>query len=575
MFHVNTLNAAISQEDGSIRPSFEGVFVYLFILGSLFEAWMSPSMTVDDRVLAALRARFWLHNWHKHILYLTARLPDLYSPAWSSISSASFQIFNHLCDTLILLILAYSHFYPTIPFCIWVFGTSFVEHFFGIARQLLPNFSYAEFLKMVQHIMVCQRILESGVLKSKREQDSATGYIFSANMDMRAQAPSPTQLTPASLSEERLNDLVRIAYDEAFHICRDILLLTTIPRLRPGKTINLHPLGAPSLRVKKVKKQKVADDTDYVSDTELEDEESDSEDDSEDPSHNSEDPSSHGIGVSSSSIDSTAEQASSAAARYSALCTDLDDIIEEAALSPEQIASPAPHNLPKPPSGSSPFPSQPKASQIIDHLSNTISVEKMVNYRRQVQSGTVVKSECTVTVSPKYAIAKVPQDLNPDLKKQETKKTRQIRWENIAKGIQDILKSAATLTKSVSPNVSQSELLNIGSKNVTLLHVLQRDSFTVNAGNEIDEDDVDDEVGQSTPNFICTIGNHKFHLHTHASVGQLIYHLGKNALTGAHSLHKSLTPLAASHWHAVQWAKTAIPTAPSPLKIRIPGGNMK
>ncbi|KAJ3502810.1 hypothetical protein NLJ89_g8719 [Agrocybe chaxingu] len=651
IFHVNTLNAAVTKEEGKIRDGFEGVFVYLFIMGTLFEAWMNPAMSIDNRVLAALRARFWLHYWHVHILFLSSRLPDLYSPARSFISSASFQIFNRLCDTLILLVLAYSRFYPTIPFCVWVFGTSFVEHFFGIARQLLPNFSYAEFLKMVQHIMVRQRILESGVLKSKRERDSAGGYIFSAHTDMRKRDSSAEGFAPASLSEERLNQLVRIAHDEAFHICWDILLLTSIPRLEVAKRVDLLPLGAPAPRVKKNKNKDLPDDTEDVSDTDLEDEDSDPEDACDDRPD-----SATGLSSQDQTIDGVASQASSMTAEYSALCTDLDDIIEDAALTPSGIALPTPHELPKLHPNIPSLLSQalPKASQLIDHPSGKVSVEKMVKYRQQVQSGTVVKSERTVTVSPKYALAKVreadsdsaggdklstkevahrlriTQDLNADLKKQETKKTRQLRWETIAKGIQEVLRSSAILTKSISPNVSnsRSELPNISSKNVTLLHILQRGSFVImqspkhfyigevldiykrgtsgrygsvttassiqglawlslrvylplamtinpNGENAEDDDNDDDEVGQPTPDFICTIGNHKFHLHTHAAIGQLIYHLGKGALTGDKPLRKSLVSWVAGHWHAVQRARAVIPPAPSPLKIRIPGGKMK
>jgi hypothetical protein len=235
IFHTNALKAMLSWEDPdkpSIRPGFEGVFAYLFILGkslafklyishsftysrnflwfsrSLFEAWINPNMKTEDRVMATLRARFWLHLWYRHILHLSEVLPDLYSLSRSFISPASFQILNHLCDTLVLLVLAFSRYYPTIPFCIWLFGTEFFEHFFGIARQLLPNVSYAEFLKMVQHIMVRQRILESGLLKVRQEHESATGYIFNSGADTRKAAPGlivPADC-PARLSDHKLNE---------------------------------------------------------------------------------------------------------------------------------------------------------------------------------------------------------------------------------------------------------------------------------------------------------------------------------------------------------------------------------
>lgn len=83
-----------------------------------------------------------------------------------------FNIFNRLCDTLVLLALAYARHYPDQPFCPWLLGTEFVKHFFGLVRTMLPNFMYSEFLKMVQHIMVRQRILMSGKFKTGKECNS-------------------------------------------------------------------------------------------------------------------------------------------------------------------------------------------------------------------------------------------------------------------------------------------------------------------------------------------------------------------------------------------------------------------
>jgi hypothetical protein len=156
IFHTNALKAMLNSEypnRPSIQPGFESVFAYLFILGvslfsrvytpffgynlrpsgTLFEAWMNPNMKTEYYVLAALQACFWLHLWYHHILHLSGILPNLYSIAWFFISPASFQILNCLCNTLVLLVLTFSCYYTSILFCIWLFRTEFVEHFFGIA----------------------------------------------------------------------------------------------------------------------------------------------------------------------------------------------------------------------------------------------------------------------------------------------------------------------------------------------------------------------------------------------------------------------------------------------------------
>ncbi|KAF5372671.1 hypothetical protein D9615_009847 [Tricholomella constricta] len=138
LFHHSALTACTLKsadgKDDNIKDGCQGIFVYLFIFGSLFDAWMNRRMSVNDRVLLALRARFFLHLWRQHIVTMSNRFPDLYSLKRSFISPASFNIFNRLCDTLIELALVFSRHYPTHPFCPWLLGTDFVEHFFGLSR---------------------------------------------------------------------------------------------------------------------------------------------------------------------------------------------------------------------------------------------------------------------------------------------------------------------------------------------------------------------------------------------------------------------------------------------------------
>ena len=464
---------------------------------------MNPDMKLHERVTAALRARFWLHHWNRHIANLSDRFPDLYSTSRSFISPASFQIFNRLCDTLILLALAYSEFYADIPFCPWLFGTEFVEHFFGIARQLLPNFSYAEFLKMVQHIMVQQRILESGVLKSKRERESASGYIFNSETDMRK--PAAGLLQPARLTRPDLNRLVKIAYDEASYICREILFIP-VPRLDANKPLQLRPLGAPPPRKSKKGKGKNSGDEDTENDgsisedEDFEDEESDSEEDLADTNKTT---------SATPTVDEVTTLAASDSARYSALSNDLDDILAESNINACDIATPIPSPLPgfSPASdtrisGSTPMLTTSLISGLLDPVSNKMTIQQIIKHRGVHQSGTSAKSERSVVVGTKYALSKViavtndaekqkmtpkeashrlriVQELNPDLKKFEQKKTRQFRWESVAKSIEKALESSSSLINKNTSALQSSQLPNIASKNVTAIHLLQRDNFII------------------------------------------------------------------------------------------------
>ena len=86
------------------------------------------------------------------------------------------------------------------------------------------------------------------------------------------------------------------------------------------------------------------------------------------------------------------------------------------------------------------------------------------------------------------------------------------------------------------------------------------------------DDDEDEE--ENVPDFTCTLRNNKYHLHTHAPVYHLIYHLGRDALLGDNFLRKSLSQSAASHWKAVQCTRAVIKQHLPALKIHIPGGRI-
>lgn len=205
----------------------------------MFDAWLNRNMSIKNRALAVIRARYFLYFWRIHIQDLSSHFPDLFLTARSFISPASFHIFNRLCDTLLILILVYARYYPNQPFCPWLLGTEFVEHFFGLARMLLPNFTFAEFLKLVQHVMIRQRILLSGDFREGRERNSAAGYHL--DFDSTPLTSEDQMLnTVGRMLDSDLNILVEIGFDEARKICTQILKINAAPI---GKGLRLVPLG--------------------------------------------------------------------------------------------------------------------------------------------------------------------------------------------------------------------------------------------------------------------------------------------------------------------------------------------
>ncbi|KAJ8074345.1 hypothetical protein PM082_012658 [Marasmius tenuissimus] len=223
VLHGMALEAATIVENGSlrIREGWEGLFIYLLIFGTLYEAWINPTLSAVDRIIAAAHARFFLHHWRAHVADLAKKYPDLCSVNRNFISPQSFNIFNRLCDTLILLAYIYSIHYSNHPFCPWLLGTDMVKYFFGVARQLLPNFTFTEFLKIVQHVMVRQRILMTGKFDpQKREWTSAVGYIadFETSRLINHHDIPPSKVTIANI-----NSCLDIAYNESVIIWGDIL----------------------------------------------------------------------------------------------------------------------------------------------------------------------------------------------------------------------------------------------------------------------------------------------------------------------------------------------------------------
>lgn len=89
-----------------------------------------------------------------------------------------------------------------------------------------------------------------------------------------------------------------------------------------------------------------------------------------------------------------------------------------------------------------------------------------------------------------------------------------------------------------------------------------------------DNEDAPNDEDEEAPDFSCTFRKHKYHLHTHAAVDNVVYSLGTRALEGGSHSKKSLTSSAATLWNTFTTPKVKAvieKTAPA-LKIRVPGG---
>jgi hypothetical protein len=416
--------------------------------GTLFEAWLNPRMSIRDRIISAFRARFWLHICHEHIIKMSSKFGDLYSSTRSFISPASFHIFNRLCDTLVLLVIAYRRYYPDQPFCPWLLGTEFLEHFFGLARMLLPNFTFAEFWKMVQHIMVRQQILSTGKFTKKQERTSAVGYIM--DFDTSHMTAEDQYLQPSTLDDQDIRLLIETAHSEAIRVCKDIISLPI-----PSLPFQLKPLGAHSRKKKAV----TANESDENSDS-AEDSDGDAIEDGDDESDKA-----IADGMSADDISPLAADAAEHSARYSALCEDYNIVVAEltardgpttsTASVAERVSSTI---VVSAPATSAVSDAHLNKSSIIDD-SGKASITLILRERERLQGGTTAKSERVVRIDPKFALKKVVgPDGEPimtvkeashlvrviqDLDSGTTKatKTRVLRWQATCRKIQGLVES--------------------------------------------------------------------------------------------------------------------------------------
>ncbi|KAJ6628294.1 hypothetical protein B0H10DRAFT_2209579 [Mycena sp. CBHHK59/15] len=220
-----------------IDETFEGFFVLTFIFGELFDAYMKRDMTHIERVVCVFRTRHFLNIWRVNIIRSETRYPDLFQKQSSFLADATFQICICLCDQFTLLSLAHLEHYPNVPFMPWHHGTHYLEHFFGITRSFIAEFSFGQLVQMYKHISFRQRILSSGKFDTKKEKDSNNGYSFDfVDSGLNQEEIVALKQVP---SRSDLDRACEIAWKEAAALASQFCAME-IPDL-PLKNTDLHP----------------------------------------------------------------------------------------------------------------------------------------------------------------------------------------------------------------------------------------------------------------------------------------------------------------------------------------------
>ncbi|PKB96329.1 hypothetical protein RhiirA5_302437, partial [Rhizophagus irregularis] len=142
IFHSQLLR--MCQDNRIINLGKLGLFVYLFILGELFDAYLNREISHKTRIIMTMHAYFFLNFWKSYIEETSEK-----TSKECFISIQSYNIFKSLVESLILLIISHYDYYEDYPLLPWEHGTEALEHVFGIARQLIPDFTSYEFFKIL------------------------------------------------------------------------------------------------------------------------------------------------------------------------------------------------------------------------------------------------------------------------------------------------------------------------------------------------------------------------------------------------------------------------------------------
>ena len=148
----------------------------IFYLGELFDAYLNREISHKTRIIMVMRAYFFLNFWKSYIEKASEKTSkEWYSTTRSFISIQSYHIFKSLAESLVLLIISHRDYYEDYPLLPWEHGTEALEHVFGLARQLIPDFTAYEFFKILRRVMHRDKILRTGDFGMKKEKVSATG----------------------------------------------------------------------------------------------------------------------------------------------------------------------------------------------------------------------------------------------------------------------------------------------------------------------------------------------------------------------------------------------------------------
>jgi hypothetical protein len=191
-----------------LRPE-TGLVFYMWIVGEAVDAQQSRTLSHLERIKMLWRARFFFDSWRQYII----NHPH-YSLDTHFITRELYDIISIFINAMLMLVLIHRDFFPEIPLLLWLSSTEVCEHFFGCARKIQKDFTFAEWVLMIPKIV----LLMAGEFKAKGSQakasDHRSGYHHSW-FDTTGVDPVNLATFP---SDSDIQECINIAYQEASSI---------------------------------------------------------------------------------------------------------------------------------------------------------------------------------------------------------------------------------------------------------------------------------------------------------------------------------------------------------------------
>lgn len=201
LFSASTLDFLIERNSDNL-----GLIVYLFVFGELADAYQSRTASHSERVRMALRAKFFKDLWKMFLR------DGGYKLSRHFISNEADDIIDILVNGIIGLVYIYRDVlegrYPLLP---WMKASESNEHSFGFLRELVPDITMLDVLRLVPKLRV--RLMAACKRKTHKLnfRKTASGYSHTYSdgdtTDLRSLAIFPTDVEIASVT--------KMVFDEA------------------------------------------------------------------------------------------------------------------------------------------------------------------------------------------------------------------------------------------------------------------------------------------------------------------------------------------------------------------------